>query len=80
MAEKKPAPMMPPAKPASDEYTPSPEKQRQMKEIADQERMRRAGDTAPTTKTEMGKRYAKGGYVSAADGCVQRGKTKGRMV
>ena len=23
---------------------------------------------------------AKGGYVKAADGCVQRGKTKGRMV
>ena len=24
--------------------------------------------------------YAKGGYVKAADGCAQRGKTKGRMV
>ena len=23
---------------------------------------------------------AKGGYVSAADGCVQRGKTRGKMV
>lgn len=23
---------------------------------------------------------AKGGYVAAADGCAQRGKTKGRMV
>lgn len=23
---------------------------------------------------------AKGGYVKAADGCAQRGKTKGRMV
>lgn len=24
--------------------------------------------------------FAKGGYVSAADGCASRGKTKGRMV
>lgn len=24
--------------------------------------------------------YRKGGYVSAADGCAKRGKTKGRMV
>lgn len=29
-------------------------------------------------KTVTGKK--KGGYVSAADGCAQRGKTKGRMV
>lgn len=26
------------------------------------------------------KKMAKGGYVSAADGCAQRGKTRGRMV
>ena len=26
------------------------------------------------------KGYAKGGFVKAADGCCQRGKTKGRMV
>ncbi len=26
------------------------------------------------------KGYAKGGYVKTADGCCQRGKTKGRMV
>ncbi len=26
------------------------------------------------------KAYAKGGYVRAADGCAQRGKTRGRMV
>ena len=25
------------------------------------------------------KKYAKGGYVKAADGCAQRGKTRGRM-
>jgi hypothetical protein len=26
------------------------------------------------------KKMASGGYVQAADGCAQRGKTKGRMV
>lgn len=26
------------------------------------------------------KAYAQGGYVKAADGCCQRGKTKGRMI
>ena len=41
---------------------------------------------APTTATTMGKKkggcvkMAKGGYVRAADGCAQRGKTRGRMV
>lgn len=38
-------------------------------------------------RTQMGEAYDKamkgykgGGYVKAADGCAQRGKTKGRMV
>lgn len=38
-------------------------------------------------RTQMGeaydralKNYREGGYVKAADGCAQRGKTKGRMV
>lgn len=41
---------------------------------------------APTTATTMGKKkggcvkMAKGGYVKAADGCAQRGKTRGKMV
>ena len=26
------------------------------------------------------KKFAKGGYVRAADGCAQRGKTRGKMV
>ena len=34
-------------------------------------------EQAPATKTE---KKAKGGYVTAADGCAQRGKTRGRMV
>lgn len=29
---------------------------------------------------KLKKMMAKGGYVKAADGCVKRGKTKGRMV
>jgi len=36
---------------------------------------------APTTKTQMGKPFSKGGTASArADGIAQRGKTKGTMV
>jgi len=36
---------------------------------------------APTTKTEMGKPFAKGGTASArADGCAQRGKTRGTII
>jgi hypothetical protein len=46
----------------------------------------RKEEKAPTTKTEIGKKkggcvkMAKGGYVKAADGCAQRGKTRGKMV
>ena len=37
-------------------------------------------DAAPTTKTEMGQKFSKGGSVSSrADGIAQRGKTRGRM-
>lgn len=48
--------------------------------------MRAKEEKAPTTKTEIGKKkggcvkMAKGGYVRAADGIAQRGKTRGRMV
>lgn len=31
-------------------------------------------------KGGMTKAYRSGGYVSAADGCAKRGRTKGRMV
>lgn len=34
----------------------------------------------PTDPEGVPKKYAKGGYVKAADGCVQRGKTKGRVI
>lgn len=36
---------------------------------------------APTTKTQMGKPFSKGGTASSrADGCAVKGKTKGRFV
>jgi hypothetical protein len=50
----------------------------------DEQRRKKAEDKAPTTKTEMGKVFKKGGMVGSAskraDGCAVRGKTKGRMV
>ena len=52
-----------------------------LQEVQD-EKMRQKMKTAPTTKTEMGKPFAKGGMTasSRADGCAQRGKTRGMMV
>jgi hypothetical protein len=34
----------------------------------------------PKPKAPPPQKYAKGGFVRAADGCAQRGKTKGRIV
>lgn len=43
-----------------------------------------AAKNAPTTRTEMGKKFASGGSVSSAskraDGCATKGKTRGKMV
>jgi hypothetical protein len=51
-----------------------------LQELEDKKAAAKAA-TAPTTKTTMGKPFAKGGSVSSrADGCAQRGKTKGTMV
>lgn len=41
---------------------------------------RRREEKAPTTKTEMGKMFKKGGYVKSADGCCKKGKTRGKFV
>jgi len=49
-----------------------------LEEVQD-DKDREKTDAAPTTKTEMGQKFAKGGYVKSADGIAQRGKTKGRM-
>ena len=40
----------------------------------------RASKPKSTTFKRAEDKYAKGGYVSAADGCAKKGKTKGRMV
>jgi len=43
-----------------------------------------AAKNAPTTRTEMGKKFKSGGSVSSAskraDGCATKGKTRGMMV
>jgi len=52
-----------------------------MQEAKDEEEYQKR-KTAPTTKTEMGKAFAKGGMTasSRADGCAQRGKTRGTVI
>jgi hypothetical protein len=52
-----------------------------LQEVQD-EKMRQKMKTAPTTKTEMGKPFAKGGMTasSRADGIAQRGKTRGTII
>ena len=50
-----------------------------MKQTMADEKARKAAEKAPTTKTEMGKRFKSGG-VTRADGCITKGHTKGRMV
>jgi hypothetical protein len=60
------------------------EKARLVQEVKDAE-TRKKENKAPTTRTEMGK-YKKGGSVKSksaskrADGCVIKGKTRGKMV
>ena len=63
--------------------TPSKESQQAAADAA----VRAKEEKAPTTKTEIGKKkggcvkkMAKGGYVRAADGIAQRGKTRGKLV
>jgi len=51
-----------------------------MQEAKDEEAYQKR-KTAPTTKTEMGKTFASGGTASSrADGCAQRGKTRGTLI
>jgi hypothetical protein len=76
-------------RPAPD-MAPSPEAQRKMREQLDQQGEEEAADRASETsrRSSMGtlkpKQYAKGGSVSSAskraDGCAERGKTKGRFI
>jgi hypothetical protein len=54
--------------------------QKQSMQDAKDEEMYQKKKTAPTTKTEMGKGFSKGGTASArADGIAQRGKTRGTV-
>lgn len=39
-----------------------------------------SGSAPPKPKSSKPKQMAGGGYVKAADGCAQRGKTRGKMV
>jgi len=59
----------------------TPGQKQSMQEEKDEEDYQKR-KTAPTTKTEMGKAFAKGGMTasSRADGCCTKGKTKGRLV
>jgi len=69
-----------------DDATPTPEEMQRLRKTykgVKQDMLNEKGSTAPTTSTEMGEgklKFKKGGYVKAADGCAQRGKTKGRMI
>ena len=66
------------AKSKEDSMTPG---QKQSMQDAKDEEMRKKMKTAPTTKTEMGKGFAKGGSASSrADGCAVKGKTRGKMI
>jgi hypothetical protein len=58
------------------------QKEKQMVQEAKDEEAYQKRKTAPTTKTEMGKAFAKGGMTasSRADGCAVKGKTRGKMV
>jgi hypothetical protein len=62
-----------------DSMTPG---QKQSMEEAKDEEMRKKMKNAPTTRTEMGKVFAKGGMTasSRADGIAQRGKTRGTLI
>lgn len=69
-----------------EDLTPTPEQTRRMEEIVKesktQSRMNKAYDQAAPNSMRLG--FASGGSVGSAskraDGCAQRGKTKGRMV
>ena len=55
--------------------------QKQSMQDAKDEEMYQKRKTAPTTKTEMGKGFAKGGSASSrADGCCVKGKTRGTLI
>jgi hypothetical protein len=50
-----------------------------MKQKMADRKAEKAAESAPTTKTEMGKPFKSGG-VTRADGCISKGHTRGKMV
>ena len=71
--------------PQRDMMTPTLEEEARMREqVKDERMMRRMGEEYDKAAPRSMKRYAKGGAVGSAskraDGCAERGKTKGRMV
>lgn len=58
---------------------PSPEAQKKLEEMSKEAKEKKAMDRA-YERSRSNPDFAKGGYVRAADGCVQRGKTRGKMV
>lgn len=52
----------------------------EMRDKKMREKMGEAYGKAKEQSLGTPKKMKKGGYVSAADGCAQRGKTKGRIV
>jgi hypothetical protein len=68
----------PNAKPRRASTEPT-EEQKQMARDAETDRLQRAAaKSAPTTKTTMGKRFAKGGGVRGG-GCASKGVGRGMM-
>ena len=74
----------PPLNPA--EMTPSPAQAARMKQQVEEDRKQREMDKAyeESKRQSMKRGYASGGSVGSAskraDGCAQRGKTKGRII
>jgi hypothetical protein len=77
------APPAEPPKPQVNELTPSAETLKKVEEERKLDELRdTSGKAAETSRrASMGTtNKAKGGYVKAADGCAQRGKTKGKYL
>ena len=61
---------------AVEDVVRSEEKQKMLDEAKDAKMMREAEKAYEAARTT----FRNGGYVKAADGCAQRGKTKGRII
>lgn len=62
---------------SADEYV-TPKAQYEMEKEEEERRTKEATDKAFNKASRNN--FRSGGYVRAADGCAQRGKTKGRML